>query len=151
MDCYICNPLTTDSNECSLCRFELQPLKDFMQEYTGDPGFNSSSIPFISLASSDKIAITGFIAGAQIPFKLKSVGVNSQLARIATSPFIFVTIADETIAELKRNNKIFATTEKDLHKEISELKCLLGDWLVIEEEGCAEWATLVEETEKVLK
>ncbi len=101
MDCYICNPETTDSNECELCMQELQPLKEYMQEVTGDSGYSHSWMPFICLDLDDAKTINAFLAGAQMPFDTVKCGVGIQLVRTDKPKFSFGTYDKMRIKELE--------------------------------------------------
>lgn len=68
MDCYVCNIESNDSNHCEICRYELQPLIEWLSEETVSNRFKNSSMPFLHINENDVMLIKGFLAGGQMPF-----------------------------------------------------------------------------------
>ena len=81
MDCYICNSKSFDENHCEQCRFELQPLIEWMADITGRASFKESNFPFLELHEDEARYVAGFIAGGQMPFKIIKVDNYTRLVR----------------------------------------------------------------------
>ncbi len=89
MDCYVCNTESMDENHCERCRYELQPLIEWLTEETGDSSISDSNAPFLELHSDEARLIKGFLAGGQMPFAVEKIGNDTRLFRIDLPLFTY--------------------------------------------------------------
>lgn len=91
MNCYICDPETTDRGECEACRYDLHPLQEYMRDVTGDSSFTDhGALSAVNRTDADKI--TAWCAGAQLPYHAIRKGGNYQVARVPNVLHRFVTL-----------------------------------------------------------
>ena len=80
MNCYICEPEAIDNEStCEYHRYDLQGLCEFMADKTGCNHYTESNTPLRSIETNHIPLIDGYIAGAEITYKVVKIGCNYQL------------------------------------------------------------------------
>ena len=125
MNCYICDPETTDMGECEACRYDLQPLQEYMRHVTGDSSYTDhGALSAVNRTDADKI--NAWCAGAQLPYHAIRKGGNYQVAVAPNVLHRFVTpdmhSAQERIKGLEQRVTDLLLTMKALEEIIEEYR-----------------------------